>query len=101
MKKLENLKEILKNAPIGLKLYSPAYGDVYFQGIKNLEESTYIKATPRIICKSKSGNEKQFFLDGTISTNGECMLFPDDSKSWFCWQDVLIKVGNIVKVEKI
>lgn len=100
MKKLENLKEILKDAPIGLKLYSPAYGDVYFQGIENLEESTYIKATPRIVCKSKSGNEKTFFLDGTISTNGECMLFPDDSKSWFCWQDVLIKVGNIVKVEK-
>lgn len=100
MKKLENLKEILKNAPIGLKLYSPAYGDVYFQGIENLEESTYIKATPRIVCKSKSGNEKQFFLDGTISTNGECMLFPDDSKSWFCWQDILIKVGNIVKIEK-
>ncbi len=93
MKKLEDLKKILKDAPIGLKLYSPAYGDVYFQGIEN-------KATPRIICKSKSGNEKQFFLDGTISTNGECMLFPDDSKSWFCWQDVLIKVGNIVKVEK-
>ena len=46
MKKLEDLKKILKDAPIGLKLYSPAYGDVYFQGIEN-------KATPRIICKSK------------------------------------------------
>jgi len=95
----KSLVEILKNAKKGLKLYSPAYGDIYFDCIKNLDNTTF--KTPMIICKSKSGNEKQFFLDGTISSNGRCMLFPDMTESWDNWEYTLIKIGDIIKVDGI
>ena len=97
MKKQVNLKEVIKNAPKGLKLYSPAYGEVYFECIEN--DSTDTPLAPMIVCKSKSGNIKKFFADGSISTNGECMLFPDDSKTWNDWQKVLLSVGDIVSLK--
>lgn len=88
-----NLKEIIENAPKGLKLYSPAYGDVYFEGIEN--DNTDTPLAPMIVCKSKSGNIKKFFMDGSISTNGECMLFPNNKKTWDDWQENFIKDGEI------
>ena len=99
MKKLINSRKVFENAPKGLKLYSPAYGYVYFDCIKNLDNTTY--KSPMIICKSKSGNEKQFFLDGTISSNGRCMLFPDMTESWDNWEYTLIKKGDMVNVNGI
>lgn len=99
MKTQVNLKEVLVNAPKGLKLYSPAYGEIYFQCIKNLDYMMSPLA-PMIVCKSKSGNEKTFFVNGTISTNGECILFPDNKQTWEEWQKVLMKVGDIVRLDK-
>ena len=40
------------------------------------------KATPMIRCKSSSGSEKTFFMDGSLSTHGECMLYPGKDVSW-------------------
>lgn len=93
-----NLKEVIKNAPKGLKLYSPAYGEVYFESIENDNIDTPL--SPMIVCKSESGNIKKFFADGSISNNGECMLFPDNNKTWNNWQKILIKVGDVVSLKE-
>lgn len=43
MEKEINIAKILKNVPIGTKLYSPLFGDV-FLGITKLEMEKFIKA---------------------------------------------------------
>lgn len=76
-----DLRIILQNVPYHLKLYSPAYGNVYLEQIDDLGNG--FKATPMIICKTLSGNIKKFFVDGTLSANGECMLFPSsEHRTW-------------------
>lgn len=95
MDKHIDIGAILENAPKGLNLYSPAYGDVKLVSVDPIDR--YRKATPMICCKSSSGNEKKFFRDGTISTHGECMLFPSkESLSWEMWQRKLFKPGDII-----
>ena len=86
MDKHIDIGAILENAPKGLNLYSPAYGDIKLVSVDPIDRNR--KATPMICCKSRSGNEKKFFRDGTISTHGECMLFPSkDNRSWERWQE--------------
>lgn len=93
-----HLGKILINAPVGLKLYSPCYGYVRLKSVDDYNLN--VKRTPMIICNSLSGNEKRFFMDGSISTNGECMLFPSkDYRSWNDWQIYLFKNGDIISKE--
>ena len=93
--KKRHLGEILINAPVGLKLYSPCYGYVKLQSVDDY--NLKVKRTPMIVCHSLSGNEKKFFVDGSISTNGECMLFPSkDYRFWDDWQRWLFKSGDII-----
>lgn len=95
MDKHIDIGAILENAPKGLNLYSPAYGDVKLVSVDPIDRNR--KATPMIYCKSCSGNEKKFFRNGTISTHGECMLFPSkESLSWEMWQRKLFKPGDII-----
>lgn len=95
MDKHIDIGAILENAPKGLNLYSPAYGDIKLVSVDPIDRNR--KATPMICCKSRSGNEKKFFRDGTISTHGECMLFPSkESLSWEMWQRKLFKPGDII-----
>ena len=82
-----NLVEILKDCPIGTKLYSPVMGEVVFEGINDNEEEY------PIIVKSSEGaflEEEEisgsFTSDGKVFSyykGGECALFPSkDQRDW-------------------
>ena len=95
MDKHIDIGAILENAPKGLNLYSPAYGDIKLVSVDPIDRNR--KATPMICCKSSSGNEKKFFRNGTISTHGECMLFlSKDNRSWERWQEHLFRMGDFI-----
>ena len=84
-----NIAEILKDKPEGTELYSPAYGEVIFNGIKN--DAIYITDKRQII---RSLNN-----DGKLFNNGECMLFPSKCiRDWkkFAWEkgDVLMYIDT-------
>ena len=81
-----NLVEILKDCPVGTKLYSPIIGEVEFKRIKYCEY-------PIVTC-SKNGNRiLSFTKDGLFfpeGVQGECiMLFP--SKNQRDWSKFKIK----------
>lgn len=73
-----NIVEKLKNAPVGIKLYSPLYGEVKFYGI--MEDIDYPISTI-------TDDEIQYFtFDGRYYNkfkNGECILFPSkENRDW-------------------
>lgn len=74
-----NLVEILKDCPKGTKLYSTAFGDVYFYRISNNEEYP--------ICIAVAGNSdyRTLTYDGKLwrDYGGECILFPSrEQRDW-------------------
>lgn len=74
-----NLVEILKDCPKGTKLYSTAFGDVYFYGISDNKEYP--------ICIAVAGNSdyRTFTSDGKLwrDYGGECILFPSrEQRDW-------------------
>ena len=75
-----NLVEILKDCPVGTKLYSPIIGEVEFKRIKYCEYPivTRCKNGNRILSFTKEG---LFFPEGV---QGECiMLFPSkEQRDW-------------------
>lgn len=76
MNKNINLKEILKDCPIGFKLYSPLYGEVVFEGISDSEvyPITTINSFNRSSVFSKEGFYNAAFTDS------ECVLFPSKTQ---------------------
>ena len=85
---MTNIAEILRNAPKGLKLYSPLYGEV---------ELMEINAVGNIAVKKVGTN--LFLKDGRYFDypNAECLLFPSkEHRTWDDWQNVLLKMGDIV-----
>lgn len=79
-----NIAEILKNVPKGTKLYSPAFGDVILEEIRQ----DYIRVRNNNI-------KREFYSDGRYYANGECMLFP--SRENRDWNNVcLFKDGDIL-----
>lgn len=89
MAEKHNLMSILQYAPKGLKLYSPCYGDIRFQRIEK----------DKIIC-SCGLDEVSFGSFGTISTFGECMIFPSkEYTSWYNWQRLLFSIGDTIKCQ--
>lgn len=74
-----NLVEILKDCPIGTKLYSPLAGEVEFRGINYDCESYPIEVRHRLaeLAVTKEG------LHYSACKDGECMLFPSrDQRDW-------------------
>lgn len=75
-----NLIEYLKDAPRGLNLYSPMYGEVKFDRVE-VEGNypiicTYIEHTEKFYCR--------FTKQGRCQDSGECVLFPTrDQFDWF------------------
>ena len=67
-----NLVEILKDCPIGTKLYSSAHGEV------ELEEVHLSKPDYPIEIRLSNNSLDSFTTDGRLfeEYNGECMLFP-------------------------
>lgn len=75
-----DLTQVLKDCPKGVKLYSPIFGEVEFEGVA---------PTERIIINTKNGDEDlSWFVcrDGKaydFAKNGEVMLFPSkDQRDW-------------------
>ena len=78
-----NIAQLLKDAPKGLKLYSPIFGEVNFVGVD--KQSAYpINVTD---CK---GNGKLFTEFGVYFAehpNAECLLFPSkEVRTWEGWK---------------
>lgn len=79
-----NLIEILKDAPKGMKLWSPVYGDCTFMNI-DLIDVIY-----PVNCQVSTKNGKStyigFTIDGRIDINYEnsgCVLFPSkENRDW-------------------
>lgn len=73
-----NIAEILKDCPIGTKLYSPVLGEVELTKVDYDEEYS-------ITCTTKNGVYGLFTRDGLLFfdySDTECMLFPSkDRKS--------------------
>lgn len=77
-----NIAEILKDAPIGTKLYSPLCGELKFGGILyDRDYATSIIAANRI----KGGAPIEFYANGKYYNceDGECLIFPSkDNRDW-------------------
>lgn len=74
-----NLVEILKDCPKGTKLYSTAFGDVYFYGISDNKEY------PIGIAVAGNSDYRTLTYDGKLwrDYGGECILFPSkDQRDW-------------------
>lgn len=68
----KNIAEILKYCPQGLPLWSPAYGNVELKKVTDTG----------VIIRTKCGYAL-LNVDGTLSADGECMLFPSkEQRDW-------------------
>lgn len=91
MKEKINIAEILKDKPVGLKLYSPTFGCIRFNGVYKDKVYFYSEDT-----NAHSVNQYGKMYDG-----GECIIFPSKKmRDWskFAWKpgDVLVnKDGNV------
>lgn len=82
--------EILKKVPLGTELYSPAFGKMVFNGIRDTSGNEQ-----RIAMLTESKIDMAFLTDGKFRINGEVMLFPSNlMRNWdkFSWKkgDVLV-----------
>lgn len=82
-----NLVKILKDCPIGTKLYSPLFGEVIFDGIEeawdcdNQEIKNIVVITETT--DSESFSEYGVYFNFSCYDNSECMLFPSkDQRDW-------------------
>lgn len=87
---MTNIAEILKNAPKGLKLYSPLFGEVEF-----------IEVSKNNMIYIEHPGSELFYEDGRFYeiTNSECLLFPSkEHRTWDDWQNVLFpkSIGCVV-----
>lgn len=93
-----NIANILKDVPKGTKLYSPICGEIILSDVVCDLNCDFNYVYP-IRC-IKGIKEYAFTEEGKylIESDAECMIFPDNSKSWKNWKDKLLyKKGNIVK----
>ena len=83
--------DILKNAPQGLKLYSPLFGEVEFHEVDNESES---------ITVCVNGSFQNFNKNGKYYTSyegAECLFFPNKKcRTWDNWQFELFEPGVVV-----
>lgn len=74
-----NIAEILKKCPKGMKLYSPVYGEVKLEDVRNEKNFS-------IYCITEKGGLDAFTSDGRIYSeypHAECVLFPSkDQRDW-------------------
>jgi len=89
-----NIGEILKDAPRGLKLYSPIFGEVELNCVYDTvgERNTIETFDNRRYLRLFSSNGKFHNCP-----DGECMLFPSEKhRSWVEWQNVFFKTGDVI-----
>lgn len=80
-----NIAEILKFAPEELMLYSSLCGYCYLNKVTE----------DKIIVKNNNDVKYEFLQDGSISDEGECLLFPDKrNRDWSNWPLSLAQTGT-------
>lgn len=91
-----NVAEILKQVPVGTKLWSNIYGEVFFDSIDYTEEYP-------IICLDAFQNQKFFtkhgYYDKMYEEYGECTLWP--SKDHRVWDNEALRILGIEKKPEI
>lgn len=82
---MENIADILRNAPEGIELYSTSFGECKLSYVIENE----------ITIEYFDGKNPDFVTldqDGKFMPNGSCILFPDNSTdSWVYWQERLFR----------
>mgnify|MGYP004592035633 CR=1 FL=1 len=85
--------EILKKVPLGAELYSPAFGKMNFNGIRNVFNNE--QRIDMLVAESKI--DMAFLTDGKFRKSGEIMLFPSDKmRNWdkLAWEKGDVLVSN-------
>ena len=73
-----DLTKILKDCPVGTKLYSPIYGEIYFEEIRSNGKYPIITITKSIYAATFT-KEGFYYAD----EDGECILFPSkEQRDW-------------------
>lgn len=73
-----DLTKILKNCPVGTKLYSPIWGELYFEKVCKGDRYP-ITTTTKGSCIATFTKEGLHYVD----EDGECILFPSkDQRDW-------------------
>lgn len=80
---MTNIAELLKNAPKGMKLYSPLLGEVEFAEVMDTD---YVPI--RVMCGTIGERFDEFGrYKGNEYPNAECLLFPSkDCRTWEGWK---------------
>ena len=88
-----NIAKLLKDAPKGMKLYSPLFGEVKFKYINGSKFGIVVEDSEEC-CRSFDKYGRYF----TIYNNAECLLFPSkDYRTWEGWTPCVepkFKVGD-------
>ena len=90
-----NLEIILNDCPRNTKLYSPLYGDVYFQEIDKQNSEFPIKVL--YVDSDGEFNYAWFNKIGRYYNlpNTECMLFPSkENRDWSTWKNPNVKIKH-------
>lgn len=83
---MTDIAELLLDAPAGIKMYSPIWGEVVFLGISD-----------DINILTDKG---EFDGYGRKDANGECLLFPLKNRhDWLEWQKDLLRPGDVVSCD--
>ena len=84
---MADIAELLLDAPVGIKLYCPIWGEVVFLGISD-----------DINILTDKG---EFDGYGRKDANGECLLFPSKGRhDWQDWQKDLLRPGDVVSCDE-
>lgn len=95
-----NISKILKDAPQGMKLYSPLFGEVEFCAVDTADST--------IVVRTEHGDKEWFSITGKYKINkshylysdSECLLFPSkecrDWETWLLPTKPMFKVGDWV-----
>ena len=91
---MTNIAKLLKDAPKGMKLYSPLLGEVEFAEVMDTD---YVPI--RVMCGTIGERFDEFGrYKGNEYPNAECLLFPSkDCRTWECWKvpvEPCFKVGD-------
>lgn len=77
-----DLREILKDCPEGMKLYSSVLGDVIFKGIDMSNEKYPIRVENDVVDTGYTAKGR-FVVDYKGTLMGECTLFPSkEQRDW-------------------
>lgn len=87
-----NVAEILKQVPVGTKLWSNMYGDVEFNCIESLDYMYPINVLDYLKCQ-RVFTKYGCFCD--MNQNEECVLWP--SKDHRAWDDEALRILGIEK----